>query len=226
MLKRLSASFDPYILALLCTVALASVLPARGAATLFEQRPMRPSCCCSSCMAPNCRARRSCRGGHWRLHLATLGGDLVLFPAAGAGRVALPGLPVLIASGMLFLTLLPSTVQKLDRLYLHRGQCGGGGGVGVVLEPCGHSSRRCWPPADGRQGASMSLDSVEKIVAQLLLPFIAGHLLRPVVGGFCRAAQGLVGYVDRGSILLVVYTAFPPPWWAGCGTSCRCGNWG
>jgi sodium/bile acid cotransporter 7 len=77
----------------------------------------------------------------------------------------------------------------------------------------------------GGSGASMSLGSIEKIVAQLLLPFIAGHLLRPVVGGFV-AHKALVGYVDRGSILLVVYTAFSAAVVGGCGTSCRCGNWG
>ena len=60
----------------------------------------------------------------------------------------------------------------------------------------------------GGGGAGMSLDSIEKIVLQLLVPFVAGHLLRPVIGGFVTRHKAVIGYVDRGSILLVVYTAF------------------
>lgn len=47
-----------------------------------------------------------------------------------------------------------------------------------------------------------------KIVLQLLLPFLLGQALRPWVGGFLVRNKKVLGYVDRGSILLVVYTAF------------------
>mgnify|MGYP002776560526 FL=1 len=40
------------------------------------------------------------------------------------------------------------------------------------------------------------------------MPFLLGQALRPTVGGLLARHKGLVGYVDRGSILLVVYTAF------------------
>src|SRR3546814_20644759 len=43
---------------------------------------------------------------------------------------------------------------------------------------------------------------------QLLLPFAAGHLLRPLIGDWVTAHKRLVSVSDRGSILLVVYTAF------------------
>ena len=43
---------------------------------------------------------------------------------------------------------------------------------------------------------------------QLLLPFVAGQLLRRWIGGFLTRHKKVLGYVDRGSILLVVYTAF------------------
>jgi len=42
----------------------------------------------------------------------------------------------------------------------------------------------------------------------LLLPFVAGHLLRPVIGGFVDRNKKILQPVDRGSILLVVYSAF------------------
>ena len=43
---------------------------------------------------------------------------------------------------------------------------------------------------------------------QLLLPFLAGHFLRPWIGDFVKRNAKLLKVVDQGSILLVVYTAF------------------
>jgi sodium/bile acid cotransporter 7 len=54
----------------------------------------------------------------------------------------------------------------------------------------------------------VSLSAIEAIMLQLLLPFIAGHLLRPWIGGFIDRHKKLLMPVDRSSILLVVYTAF------------------
>jgi sodium/bile acid cotransporter 7 len=59
----------------------------------------------------------------------------------------------------------------------------------------------------GAAGAS-SLDSIMAIVRQLLLPFLAGQLLRPWIGAWVDHHKPLLRYVDQGSILLVVYAAF------------------
>jgi sodium/bile acid cotransporter 7 len=59
---------------------------------------------------------------------------------------------------------------------------------------------------NGSMGVSWS--AVQSILLQLLLPFILGHLLRPVIGAFVTRHKAMVTAVDRGSILLVVYTAF------------------
>lgn len=53
-----------------------------------------------------------------------------------------------------------------------------------------------------------SAGSLVSIVCQLLLPFLAGQLLRRWVGNLLTRHRKALGYVDRGSILLVVYTAF------------------
>ena len=45
-------------------------------------------------------------------------------------------------------------------------------------------------------------------MAQLLLPFLAGQLSRPLIGAWAARNRTLLGLVDRGSILLVVYAAF------------------
>jgi sodium/bile acid cotransporter 7 len=53
-----------------------------------------------------------------------------------------------------------------------------------------------------------SVDAALDIAAQLLLPFLAGQLLRPWIGGWIGTHRHVLGFVDRGSILLVVYAAF------------------
>src|SRR5438128_1860751 len=60
----------------------------------------------------------------------------------------------------------------------------------------------------GNSGGGFSADSLVKIVLQLLVPFLAGQFLRRWVGSFIVRHKKVLGYVDRGSILLVVYTAF------------------
>ena len=59
-------------------------------------------------------------------------------------------------------------------------------------------------PSHGGFSGNAALD----IVVQLLLPFVAGQLSRPLIGGFVARHHAVLGLVDRGSILLIVYTAF------------------
>jgi sodium/bile acid cotransporter 7 len=61
----------------------------------------------------------------------------------------------------------------------------------------------------GSQGAMASpLEAMGKILLQLLVPFVAGHLLRPWIGGWVARRRAILRYTDQGTILLVVYTAF------------------
>jgi solute carrier family 10 (sodium/bile acid cotransporter), member 7 len=53
-----------------------------------------------------------------------------------------------------------------------------------------------------------SLHAVGDIFLQLLLPFALGQLSRPWLGAWALRNKKLLGLVDRGSILLVVYVAF------------------
>jgi sodium/bile acid cotransporter 7 len=66
--------------------------------------------------------------------------------------------------------------------------------VGVMLE------------SHGRGG--MSWDAVGGIVLQLLVPFVAGQVAQRWIGDWVQRHKPLVGLVDQGSVLLVVYSAF------------------
>ncbi|MFD9204382.1 bile acid:sodium symporter family protein, partial [Streptomyces anthocyanicus] len=106
--------------------------------------------------------------------------------------------------------LVPSTVQSsIAFTSMARGNvpaaiCAGSFSslVGIVLTPLLAAALL------GSTGGGFSADSLLKIVLQLLVPFLAGQLLRRWIGGFVARHKKILGYVDRGSILLVVYTAF------------------
>ena len=54
----------------------------------------------------------------------------------------------------------------------------------------------------------MDASAIRDVVVQLLLPFVAGQLMRPWIADWVARHAVLTKLVDRGSILLVVYTAF------------------
>jgi len=212
MIERLKGALDPYIVALMLTVVVASLLPARGGFAQAMNLIANAGIVLLFFLhgAKLSREALLAGAGHWRLHLSVLAATFALFPLLGLGIAGLPGLPPIAAAGMLFLTLLPSTVQSsiaftsIARGNVAAAVCSASFSnfLGIFLTPLLVALLM------GGSGPGVSWSAMEKIVLQLLVPFVLGHLLRPVVGGFVARHKPLVGHVDRGSILLVVYTAF------------------
>jgi sodium/bile acid cotransporter 7 len=149
---------------------------------------------------------------HWRLHLLILGCSFVLFPLLGFGlRAFVPGaLTQPLWLGVLFLCVLPSTVQSsiaftsIGRGNIAAAVCAATASnlLGMVITPLLVSVLLA------THGGGISFNEITKIVLQLLLPFAVGHGLRPWIGPWAARNKKLLGYTDRSSILLVVYTAF------------------
>lgn len=205
---------DPYILALLGTVVLAALLPASGRAADVAGGASTGAVALLFFLYGARLSTREAVGGlrHWRLHVTVLAATFLVFPLLGlAARGLEPWLltPELY-SGLLFLCLVPSTIQSsIAFTSMARGNvpaaiCAGSFSsiAGIVLTPL-----LAAVVLGGRAGG-FSADSLLRIVLQLLVPFLAGQLLRRWVGGFLTRHKKVLGYVDRGSILLVVYTAF------------------
>lgn len=213
MFQRLFSIFEPFVLSLLGTVLLATVLPARGGFASFAGYLADAGIVLLFFLHGAKLSRDAIWQGlrNWPLHLAVLGATFVLFPILGLGLSRLPGIDPAIGMGILFLTLLPSTVQSsIAFTAIARGNvaaaiCSASFSnlLGIVLTP---ALVAVLMRVEG--GAGVSLSSVEGILLQLLAPFVAGHLLRPWIGGFVARHKSLLTIVDRGSILLVVYTAF------------------
>jgi len=212
MLRRFLAVFEPFILALLGTVVLASLFPPRGGWVAVFDFAADAGIVLLFFLQGAKLSREAIKDGarNWRLHLTVLASTFLLFPLLGLGIASLPFLTPTVAAGMLFLTLLPSTVQSsiaftsIARGNVAAAVCSASFSnlIGIVLTPAlaallMHST-----------GTGISYASVQTILLQLLLPFVAGHLLRPWIGGFVARHKPLLTITDRGSILLVVYTAF------------------
>ncbi|WP_232376489.1 bile acid:sodium symporter family protein [Amycolatopsis aidingensis] len=209
----MSRFVDPYLLALLGTVALASVLPARGAGTAVVDGGADIAVGLLFFLYGARLSPRAVADGvrHWRLHLVVFASTFVLFPLLGLAAHAL--VPAVLTSelyvGLVFLCVLPSTVQSsIAFTSIARGNvpaaiCSASLSnlAGIVLTPVLVGLLLA---TRGGISAQPMLD----IGVQLLLPFAAGQLLRRWIGEWITRNRRVLGYVDRGSILLVVYSAF------------------
>jgi sodium/bile acid cotransporter 7 len=205
---------DRFTLALLSTVLLASVLPARGAGVPAFSLASNLAISLLFFLHGARLSRQATIAGlkQPRLHALVLGTTFLLFPVLGLGLLALmPGLltPQLWL-GVLFVCTLSSTVQSsIAFTSVARGNvpaaiCAATASnlAGIVLTPILvglllHVS-----------GSGNGWADAGRIVAQLLLPFLAGQVLRPWIAGWAMRHTRLLGFVDRGAILLAVYSAF------------------
>jgi sodium/bile acid cotransporter 7 len=206
---------DTFTMLLVCTVILASLLPASGTfagyfgiatdlaiALLFFLHGARLS-------------RDVVIAGllHWRLHIVILLTTFGLFPLLGLGLGFLSPaiLPQPLYLGILFLCVLPSTVQSS---IAFTSMAGGNVPAAICSASASNIFGMFLTPlmvgllfSVGGHGG-FSWDALEQIMLQLLAPFVLGQILQPWIGNWIRAKKKLLMPVDRGSILMVVYLAF------------------
>lgn len=209
-------SIDPFLLWLIGTVVAASLLPARGNALVMFDYAADAAIVLLFFLHGAKLSREAIVAGisNWRLHLMVLTFTYILFPVLGLAseRAARLVIDPTLAMGLLFLTLLPSTVQSsiaftaMARGNVAAAVCSASLSnlLGIVLTPL---LVTLFIHAGGANGVD-GFASVQKIATQLLLPFVVGHLLRPLIGKWIDKNKKLLQPVDRSSILLVVYSAF------------------
>ncbi|CAN7172076.1 bile acid:sodium symporter family protein [Acidovorax sp. LjRoot117] len=211
---------DNFTLALLCTVALASVLPASGAAAQALEATTVAAVALLFFLHGAKLSRDAIVAGlsHWRLHLVVVGTTFVLFPLLGWALrpVLLPLVTPQLYTGVLYLCVLPATVQSaiaftaVARGNMPAAICSASAStlLGIVITPMLVGLLLPEAQAHGAAAQDGTLANIGRIMLQLLVPFVAGHLLRPWIGGFVQRRAAVLKVVDQGSILLVVYTAF------------------
>jgi sodium/bile acid cotransporter 7 len=148
---------------------------------------------------------------HWRLQSLVFASTFMLFPIVGlaVGVLAGPHLPPDVATGLVFLCALPSTVQSsiaftsIARGNVPAALCSASlsNMLGVAISPILVSLIL---PAHG----GLSAGALGDIAVQILAPFALGQMARPWIGAWLLRHPTLTAVVDRGSILLIVYAAF------------------
>lgn len=151
---------------------------------------------------------------HWRLHAVVFAFTFAVFPILGllAKPILLPLLGQALYWGFLFMCFLPSTVQSsiaftsVAKGNVAAAVCSASFSnlIGMFITPILVSffifgqSKHDYDPTS----------SIIEITLLLLVPFIAGQLLRPYVFPYMQKAPSIVRTFDQGTILMVVYGAF------------------
>lgn len=205
---------DGFLLGLVASMAVGLLVPARGdAANVLEWATKVAIAVLFFLYGTRLEPREALEGlKHWRLHTTVLAATYVLFPLLGLAMRAL--VPSVLTDelylGMLYLCLLPSTVQSsIAFTSIARGNVAAAvvsastsNMLGIFITPL---LVTLLMQTSG--GATVSATSILEIVLQLLVPFIAGQVLRSKLHRLLSHTT-LTKVVDRGSVYLVVYAAF------------------
>lgn len=206
-------SIDPYLMAMAATVATACLLPVHGVGAVAVGWLVKAAIGFLFFLYGARLSREAALEGlrHWQLHSVVLACTFVVFPVLGVlARGLVPGvISPQLYNGLLFLCVLPSTVQSsiaftsIARGNVAAALCSASASnlIGIFATPVLVAVL-----LGGQAGFSWGV--LADIVLQLLAPFVAGQVLRPWIGGFVARWKKVLGYLDRGSILLVIYTAF------------------
>jgi sodium/bile acid cotransporter 7 len=208
---------DNFTLCLVGTVILASFLPVHGQAAVGFNWVTNIAVGLLFFLHGAKLSREAIVAGatHWRLHLVVLLSTFALFPLLGLALkpVLSPLVTPSLYAGVLFLCTLPSTVQSsiaftsIAKGNVPAAVCSASASslLGIFVTPALVSVIVTNQAASG--GAS-PWHTIGNIVLQLLVPFVAGQLLRPLIGKWIEKHRSVLKFVDQGSILLVVYGAF------------------
>lgn len=211
MLQRLKKP-DPLIVLIILAVIIAIIAPARGNfADIFGQLTNVAIALLFFLYGARLSTQEALNGlKHWRLHLTILAFTFVVYPLIG---IALRPLTAVISHdmylGILFLTLVPSTVQSsVAFTSIAKGNVAGAivsasvsNLVGVIITPL----LVMFLMGTGG-GVHIDTSVFGEIALLLLAPFVLGQLTRRWVGKVAQSKATKV--VDRGSIAMVVYSAF------------------
>ena len=206
---------DRFSIAIVGAIIVASLLPCRGRSAEGFAAATQLAIAALFFFHGARLAPQAVRAGiqHWRLHLLILFCTFGMFPLLGLALQPLSAalLPPSLRTGLLFLCLVPSTVQSsiaftaLARGNVAAAVCSASASslLGIVLTP---ALARLTGLTGG--GASHSGSAALGIVLQLLLPFLAGQLMRPLLVHWVERHGAKLRLLDQGSILLVIYSAF------------------
>lgn len=216
-LKKLYDLIDGFVLLMLTAIGVALVAPALGAG----DGPLHLGLVTSLGVAlvfflhgvGLSRDKLIAGARHWRLHAFVQAFTYVVFPVVGLLLMLSlrHTLPADLLLGVFFLCALPSTVSSsVAMTSMARGNVPGAifnatisGLIGMAVTPL------LMGLVISASGASMPLGkALTGIALQLLLPFALGQAARPLIGNWLAKKKQITSKIDRGVIVLIVYSSF------------------
>lgn len=212
MLARLIP--DKFILLLLATVGLATLLPAHGQGLAIVSVISNVAIFSLFFFHGLRLAHEAVWAGlrHWRLQLSVLAFVFGWIPVLGlAVSVMVPGLlspPLWL--GVLFLCALPSTVQSA---IAYSSVAGGNVAASVIAAAMSNLAGVVLTPLVFAAlahvgGAAIDLSTIGRIASLLLLPFVLGQIARHWLAAWAERNRGWIGRLDKLTIIITVYVAF------------------
>jgi sodium/bile acid cotransporter 7 len=214
MVGRVLSGIDPLVRLLVVAIVLASVAPVTGEGRVIARSVSDGAIFLLFLLNGLRLPRHEVRAGigNWRF-LLPLG--LWCFVAMGAAgwllwQAGMAMLPAQVALGLLFLGVLPSTVQSATAYS----SLGGGNVATSVVAAAVINIAGVFVSAPllallaNTAAAEVDLAGLERIALILILPFAIGQLAQGWAGGWVKGHRQLVTWFDRGSIAIAVYVAF------------------
>lgn len=213
--SRILAGFDPLVRLLVLAIVLASVLPVtaehRPAAQAVSNAAIFLLFLLNGLRLPRAEVLRGMGHGRFLLPLGLWCFGVMGLAGWGlsrAGEALL--LPPHVALGLLFLGVLPSTVQSATA---YCSLAGGNVALSVVaaalLNIVGvFLSAPLFSLLAGSAAAPFDVAALERIMLILLLPFALGQVAQHRFGHFVREHRRVATWMDRVSIAIAVYVAF------------------
>ena len=205
---------DPFVQLLIITILIASFLPVSGnnakIAAIISQIGIFSLFFLNGVRLPRREVIEGVR--NWRLQGSIYIWVFGMMPLIGyiLSRLSVDLIPETLAIGLLFLGVLPSTVQSATAYNsLANGNVTASviasallNLTGVVVTPL------LFAAMASASGVVISLESFYRICLILLLPFFLGQYMQSYLGEWLSKRKTLVTYMDRGAIAIAVYVAF------------------
>ena len=239
-LRRLVARLDRFTTGLLLSVVCGVFIPCGGGAEVWFKQATNVAIRLLFFLYGVKLSRRSVVEGllHWRLQGMVAFSTFVFFPlmALALRPVLSPLVTPELYTGLLFVSVLPSTVQSSIAFTSIAGGnvpaavCAASVSslLGVFLTPLLVGLVL----VSGGEGPSMGADTFLQICYLILVPFLAGQAVQRWIGKWVTGHKTLISWTDQATIWLVVYTSFSEavlqglwmklPFWALAGVVAAC----
>jgi sodium/bile acid cotransporter 7 len=204
---------DLYILSIVATAAISSLFPATGNISDYLNFIINIAIAFLFFFYGARLSPQQILNGlkNWKLHSIIAFCTFILFPILGMFfQVLVPKiLPLKLYNGILFLSILPSTVQSsIAFTSIARGNIAGAICAATLSSVIGVFATPLLIVFLMDNDSAFTLEIFLNLMFQIVLPFILGQLLQPRINLFIHRNKFLLNYLDRGSILLLIYSAF------------------